>query len=107
MARSGDDQDGQERRRQGRSSSLCSGTVHHDGVTAIDCVIRNLSPSGARITLQWAIAGQNHCILDIDGIGLFPARIAWRRGNEAGLQFLMDPEASRSQVAARRGERPG
>jgi hypothetical protein len=107
MARSGDHRDGQERRRQARSSSLCSGTVHHDGVTAIDCVIRDLSPSGARVTLQWAIAGQNHCILDIDGIGLFPARIAWRRGNEAGLQFLVDPAASHCEAAARRGERPG
>jgi hypothetical protein len=106
MVRVGEERDGRERRRQGRSSSLCSGTIHHDGVTAIECVIRNLSPSGARVTLQWAIAGQNHCILDVDGIGLFPARIAWRRGNEAGLQFLADPAESHREAAASRGERP-
>ncbi|MDB5409899.1 MAG: PilZ protein [Rhodospirillales bacterium] len=91
------------RRHHGRTTSLYSGSLHHDGLRANDCVVRDISAGGARVLLQRLPPGQQHCVLDIDGLGLFPCRIVWRRGNEAGVKFLTDPEAARLQIDAAAG----
>jgi hypothetical protein len=104
MAETTDGQNGRNRRRHERATALYSGSLHHDGVSAADCVVRDISAGGARVMLERLIAAPEHCVLDIDGVGLFPSKIVWRRDNEAGLQFLADPEATRFQLSAASGK---
>lgn len=100
MPETADHETGANRRRHARAPSLYSGSLHHDGVNAADCIVRDISASGARVMLERLIADQERCVLDIDGVGLFPSKIVWRRDNEAGLEFLADPEATRFQINA-------
>jgi hypothetical protein len=104
MAEAAGSQNGRNRRRHERAAALYSGSLHHDGVSAADCVVRDISASGARVMLERLIADPEHCVLDIDGVGLFPSKIVWRRANEAGLEFLADPEATRFQLSAASGK---
>jgi hypothetical protein len=103
MPESAADPTERNRRQHGRTPSLYSGSLHRDGLSANDCVVRDISAGGARVLLQRLPPGQQHCVLDIDGVGLFPCRIVWRRGNEAGVRFLTDPEAARLQIDAAAG----
>jgi hypothetical protein len=103
MPETADDEDGRNRRRHARVPSLYSGSLHHDGASAADCVVRDISASGARVMLERSITEQKRCVLDIDGVGLFPSKIVWQRDNEAGLEFLADPESKRLQINAARG----
>jgi hypothetical protein len=100
---------GRNRRRHARAPSLYSGSLHRDGASAADCVVRDISASGARVMLERLIVDNERCVLDIDGVGLFPSKIVWRRDHEAGLEFLVDPEWTRVQFNAHagKGELPG
>ncbi|MBV9521151.1 MAG: PilZ domain-containing protein [Alphaproteobacteria bacterium] len=90
---------GCERRRHERAPLLSSGSLHKDdGV--VDCVIKDISASGARLKMERRITEQKNLVLDIDGVGLFPSRIAWQREDEAGIQFLSDPSTVASWIGA-------
>jgi hypothetical protein len=104
-----DDENGRNRRRHARAPSLYSGSLHQDGTSAADCIVRDISASGARVVLERLIADQERCVLDVDDVGLFPSKIVWRRGNEVGLEFLANPESTRLQIDAASGRsgRPG
>ena len=88
-----------ERRRHERACVLHSGSLHNsDG--AIDCVIKDISASGARLVVERRIPEQDRLILDIDGIGLFPSRIVWQSADNAGIEFLSDPSTVKSWISA-------
>jgi len=90
---------GQERRRFERAPLLHSGSLHNArGV--VDCVIKDISASGARLMMERRIAEQEKLILDIDGVGLFPSRIVWQSDDQAGIQFLSDPGTVKSWISA-------
>lgn len=79
-----------ERRSSPRKRSFLQGRLLFNGrQSAIDCVVRDLSDDGARVAFSAAVA-----IPDIVELVLpskeetFRARVAWRRGEEAGLAFL-------------------
>lgn len=90
----------QERRRHERSPLLYSGSLHDGGERVIDCVIRDISASGARISMERQIAERDGFVLDIDGVGLFPSKMVWQSDNQAGLQFLNDPLVVKSWISA-------
>lgn len=93
------DTDNPERRGYERSSVLHPGALHNSE-GAIDCVIKDISASGARLAVQRRIPDDDRFILDIDGLGLFPSRIVWQRGDHAGIQFLSDPSTVKSWIDA-------
>jgi hypothetical protein len=95
---------GAERRRHERAPLLYSGSLHRDGSMVVDCVIRDLSASGARVSMECELGGRDSFILDIDGVGLFPSKIVWRRGTQAGLAFLSDPNTVKSWFNAAWGK---
>jgi hypothetical protein len=72
-----------------RVRTLLSGKIIiGNGLMSPDCVIRDLSPSGARVRITRTIELPSSVELLVikDGL-LFDATVAWRRGNEAGLVF--------------------
>jgi hypothetical protein len=63
--------------------------VHDDGAFSIDCTIRDLSASGAKITLGQRVSIPNEVwFIDLHGGVAYAAEVAWRRTPYAGLRFL-------------------
>jgi hypothetical protein len=56
--------------------------------TVIKCIIRDISPSGARIAMEGSFELPAEVIIATDTGRRLRARVAWRSENEAGLCFL-------------------
>jgi hypothetical protein len=80
-----------------------------EGERTVDCVIRDISASGARIIIERRLAQQRALVLDIDGVGGLNGRLVWQRADEAGIRFLDEPNTVRSYIAAAwgKGTEPG
>jgi hypothetical protein len=77
-----------ERRCEQRQRVLKEGKVLLTDHTSVDCVVRDLSPSGARIEFEGPIALPAEFRLRIVSADLtIPATAAWQRRLEAGLRF--------------------
>lgn len=67
--------------------------ITHDGSSTINCMIRDLSPGGARVTVDDEYAPDPHCLLLIAESGKrFSAETRWQRGRDIGLKFLDQAE---------------
>ena len=77
-------------RRAPRRRSLLSGKLVFDqaGACSLDCVIRDLSETGARIRLGGALPTPAAVhLVDLRHGVAYEARVLWRRGVEIGLAF--------------------
>ena len=79
-----------ERRRSIRQKSFLRGNISfNNGRSAVDCLIRDISDQGARVTFSDAIT-----VPDIFDIYIpqkeqsLRARVLWRHGQELGLAFV-------------------
>jgi hypothetical protein len=95
---------GVERRRDKRVALLHSATLRA-GERIIDCVIRDISVSGARLDLQQLDmqqppAPEQTLVLDIAEAGVLSGRIVWRQAAQAGFQFLDGPDVVKSCFTA-------
>jgi hypothetical protein len=86
-----------ERRRVTRQKSLLRGTIHFNNRrSALDCLIRDISPYGARLVFSDAVT-----VPDVFEIAIpqkeqtLRAHVIWRHGNEVGIAF-----AQHAQVEA-------
>ncbi len=95
--------DGAERRQHERSSLLYSCSIY-DGENTVDCVIKDISASGARLMVEKRIAAEQEFVLDIDGVGLFPSRIVWQSDDHAGIRFLSDTSLVKSWISSAWGK---
>lgn len=80
---------GVRRRAMTRARTLLAGKIIiRGGMMSPDCVIRDLSPDGARVRVPRTILLPSSVGLLVtkDGV-LFDAVVVWRRGDEAGLTF--------------------
>ncbi len=79
-----------EHRGTGRRRVLLSGKiVYGEAELCVDCAIRDLSPSGARVRLNAPMLLPGRLFLiDLKSGLAFESRIAWRRTPDLGLQFL-------------------
>ena len=78
-----------ERRRVQRGKTFLGGSIGYgySGIT-IDCIVRDISPNGAKVIFSDAIPVPNDVDLVIAQHGkTHPARFVWRRGSEAGVVF--------------------
>ncbi len=84
------------RRREHRDRVLFRGRiVFGDGFSTIDCVIRDLSPHGARITVHdHAIVPRTLTLSIADTGRVFEAIRRWQRGHDIGLEFSVDDAGS-------------
>lgn len=80
-----------EQRRFRRCAVMWSACVFSAGRT-IGATVLNVSAGGARIRLSDTAMLDDRATLSIKRFGDFAGRLAWRAGNEVGLEFLDPPE---------------
>jgi hypothetical protein len=90
---------GIERRRHKRVPLLHSATLH-DGEQLIDCIIHDISVSGARLDVSQPPALPEALTLDIPEAGPLSGRIVWREGGQAGFEFLDERAVVKSRIKA-------
>ena len=62
--------------------------VHGDGAFSVDCTIRDLSQTGAKITLGQRVAIPSEVwFIDLHSGIAYAAQVVWRRTPYAGLRF--------------------
>jgi hypothetical protein len=79
----------EELRRHPRFSVLWTGRIDVSSEW-VECVILNISADGAKLRLYQAIDLPARFSVSVDRYGVFPAELAWREGNSAGVRFLGD-----------------
>lgn len=81
------------RRRYRRFRTEYLGALYPAGENLSDnvCDVLDLSLGGARIRPVEPMGKMERVILELDRVGRFPARIAWHRDGEVGLQFDEGP----------------
>ncbi len=80
----------QESRAEHRSRTLKRGQVRIDGgKSLIDCTIRDLTETGAKLRFEdvFPLPLQFDLFI-VDANAVWPAHIAWQKGAEAGVKFL-------------------
>jgi PilZ domain len=85
-----DDRPVDNRRRASRPRTLLAGKIiAKEGLSILDCTIRDFTSSGARVRISAATALQPKVSLLVIKEGLlFEANVAWRHGDETGLSFI-------------------
>jgi hypothetical protein len=67
--------------------------IFPDGTMVADCVIRNLSVAGARLDVPATLALPHEFkLLDVQTERRYIAKVAWRRGDQMGVEFSDPPE---------------
>jgi hypothetical protein len=81
---------GVDNRGQPRRRVLLSGRmVHSPHEETVDCTIVDVSSTGARLRLpDGAFLAEPLFLIDLTHGLAFKARLAWRRDNKAGLEFI-------------------
>jgi len=95
------------RRTDVRARALMSGKVIvGDCQMSIDCVIRNLSSRGARVTVPRSIdLPVDVGLLIVREALLCEAKVAWRNGDQTGLAFRARHDLRKDTDPSRRGIR--
>lgn len=98
----------EDRRRERRDRVLFRGRIIiDDGFSTIDCVIRDLSSRGARVTVQdQAVIPRTLSLAVLDTGRTFEAIRRWQRGQTVGLEFSIgdeDHSTSKQPSATARG----
>ena len=80
---------GRERRRAPRQRTLLGGKlVHSGGLFSMNCVLRNLSDTGARLSLPpGAAAPDSFDLIDLKHGVAFACRVVWRQYPMVGVTF--------------------
>jgi diguanylate cyclase (GGDEF)-like protein len=92
MDRGSPERRARDRRAEHRDRMLRSGRIIlGDGFSTIDCVIRDLSPRGARVTVQDHASVPLTLRLSLLDTGhVFDATRRWQRGRNIGLEFSLE-----------------
>jgi len=85
-----------DRRNQSRARTLKSARIllnHHQSV--INCVVRNLSPTGAclKVETTFGIPDRFDVMFDMDK-SIRPCRLIWHSGKQIGVEFATDDDAT-------------
>jgi hypothetical protein len=77
-----------------RQRVLKSGKIiFADGNSVVDCVIRNLAVTGARLDVPTTVGlPQEFTLLDVHAGRHYAAKVVWRRGESMGVEFSDPPE---------------
>jgi hypothetical protein len=79
-----------EARGEGRKRTLLGAkVVSRDGIYSCDCMIREISDSGARISISSSIIiASPFFLIDHQSQIMFEAKVVWRNASQAGLKFV-------------------
>jgi hypothetical protein len=96
-----------ERRRAARQRSFLQGRLFYNGRrNSVDCVIRDISDTGARLQFSAAVTVPEALELYVPNKDqMYRVRAEWRRGEEMGVVFLT--AASAAETAAPPGRPEG
>jgi hypothetical protein len=82
---------GDEHRNEQRHRTLKPGLiVFNNGFSTIECMVRNLSESGAQLKVESLNGIPDEFQLKLKDAGSARAKVAWKRGTTIGIKFL-DP----------------
>ena len=70
------------------------------GTRSVPCIVTELSPGGALLSLDARLPTLGPATLRIEGAGAFHCRIAWSRAGQAGICFLHDADWNAERLAA-------
>ena len=79
-----------DRRSHGRAHVLWNGRLCA-GAEERDCVVLDLSASGAMLRLTDPEASRAHVTLEGEHFGALPGRVVWQQHNVVGLRFTVEP----------------
>jgi len=78
-----------EHRRSQRRRTLKGGTILFGAGSSVDCVIRNMSETGAAIEVEGSIGIPDNFTLVIKPeLAKRSCRVAWRTAKRIGVQFV-------------------
>src|SRR5215468_8042802 len=81
----------QERRNSARSRILKGAKLLLGTSSVIDCVLRNVTNSGARVQIANTVELPDMLSLTLDGgYSVRPCRVVWRSLSETGVEFIRD-----------------
>lgn len=80
-----------ERRRYARKSVLLRARFHR-GRQTVDCLITNISASGARVRVEQPLDAGGAGTLENERFGMIPGEVVWLDDDHAGLRFLERPQ---------------
>jgi PilZ domain len=90
-----------ERRSLPRSLCYLGGVVEFNGRSTLNCVIRDISPLGARIVCpQHVVLPTNIVLVITKREQRLPARIVWHMGDQFGVSFITKEGGGDSEVRA-------
>jgi PilZ domain len=94
-----------DKRRSNRRRSLLSGRIiFNNRYSVIECTVRDISDTGARIAFAHPVQIPQEFELDIPKRGpAIRARVMWSNGNDHGISFVDRPELP---AEARSSEKP-
>ena len=86
-----------ERRKYCRRRTLLNGRIEIEKLNgwAVECTVRNISDTGARVVLPIGPVVPDRCELTISGSHRRPARLVWYRDGQAGFE-MVDQRATAS-----------
>jgi hypothetical protein len=96
-----------ERRRVARQKSFLRGTIYYNNrINAVDCLVRDISPFGARLIFTDSVTTPDVLELHIPQKDqTLRVHVIWRHGQEAGVAFAqaaqVDPIAETGDLAER------
>jgi hypothetical protein len=88
----------QDRRKSARSRVLKSAKLLLGTSSIIDCVLRNVTNSGARVQIANTVELPDMLNLTLDGgYSVRPCRVVWRSLSETGVEFVRDSGGANRQ----------
>ena len=84
------DTDSEKRGVQRRTTLKGAKIVFNAGRSTIDCTVRNLSSTGAKLLVSSVVGIPDTFDLLLDGHSKQPCRVKWRRLKEIGVEFRRD-----------------
>jgi len=90
---------GENSRRATRQRVLKTAKIFRmNGAHAVDCTVRDMSETGARVICKDQLALPNELQFVLPGDGFMHiGRVVWRRGDLAGIHFLSERSAAPTQ----------
>lgn len=97
-----------EHRREVRQRTFLKGRiVFNNGASSMDCLVRDLSLSGARLALsQSAVLPEAFDLYIPQKEKTYRSSVRWRRSDGIGVTFADDPSAARSEPTRPETPRP-
>ena len=87
-----------EQRSQPRRPVNCSATLHQNA-QAVDCVVSDISATGAQILLGDPPEPHTEIALKIERVGFVEGTVRWRNGQRVGASFQNMTPAAEQRIA--------